>query len=923
MDEHGETQLFEFTSDARHARNKLPESPHSQSTLIDCPSPTRTLSKRKSLRARPTDLLEQQHAIPPLPLRTRASQPELRPRPSKMSLFSLFSKPKVEKLRGYAESGLDAPPRAFLHSAAPSRKGSVRRDGEAGTRPTTASKSYSARASRIMTRDLLAPQPPVPQVPADHRTFEPLPLFQVWPQAIRHGTFEASMIAPEIVLQKNRQRLAGSPLSFGGDGLLDDAASSHRVSGDPRATVMTAFRSGSVGLKSEDTSRKVFILVTSGYLLQYAEGGASDRMPEKVLKLGKNSAAFASDLIPGKHHVLQVSQTVDAQGGLVNDRQSIFSKLSLRSHTPRRTASNFLIIMPGPKELGEWLTAIRQEIQQQGGKMTPSESPTEQRPRTGVPPKLDLQKTPSQSHRYQVKRDPSKVLSVISPLGDTFQWFPSPLQSPVEEKTTVTPAAAAGPQKTETDSVHSRSRTPSDSPSLASSTGRSVEQQQLEKLRDSTRISHTSTAATTATSPSRANSITSSPPSDQARDVADGDPKSPYRSLSSYSLAKRRSAVPIALKEVPTLSSPEGLLQNQRRIMPNPIVESPQISPSAEVPPSYGKNLSMARSVPNLHAKLDRHDSKVASPVSSSRERPESFLGDLPDTTAWLNKTSPSHQRSSFSQQSPVRERSSPLQARPTNSRNPSLSFSLPLRVNTIDQTKRMSANAGEETDVLSPIPAVHVLNATVNAAERIAIDAANVSTRNSSSDRRASTRLSLFPTPEPSTQQRPQSASANTTLRRPTSLQVRNPDQAAFLSSSRSYPTPRVMSQQRSVTTVPIRRLKPSRSLQTISSESVPRNFSRQSSISTVDDEDRVTTLPFQRRISPPGTRSTSRTRSTVIQGDFTIPLGPPAPPPCAPLPDIPPPGARSRSKSPMPKNIGLAIGDFRAQSALSIREE
>lgn len=157
MDAPGETQLLEFTSDARHARNDLPELVPSQSTL-DCPSPTRSLSKRKSLRARPDELLDQQHDIPPLPLRTRASQPELRPRPSKMSLFSLFSKPKVEKLRGYAESGLDGPPRALSHSVAPTlRKGSIQ-DGEAEltrTRPTT-SKSYSTRASRMTTREPLS-----------------------------------------------------------------------------------------------------------------------------------------------------------------------------------------------------------------------------------------------------------------------------------------------------------------------------------------------------------------------------------------------------------------------------------------------------------------------------------------------------------------------------------------------------------------------------------------------------------------------------------------------------------------------------------------------------------------------------------------------------------------------------------------------
>jgi len=942
MDASVETRLLEANSDARHARNEPSESSNPQSTP-ERRSPNRSLSKRKSLRARPTDLLEQQHAIPPLPLRSHASQPELRSRPSsKMSLFSLFSKPKVEKLRGYAESGLDAPPRALSHSFAPSpRKGSIRElePLQGQTRPTT-SRTSSTRTFRSSTKESPPPPPPVPQIPVDHRTFEPLPWFQAIPQAIRHGTFEASMIAPDVVLQKNRQRMAG--ISISDESPQEDVAFA-RASGDSKAAARAAFRSGSVAMRSEDLPKKAFVLVTSGYLLQYTETGASDRMPEKVLKLGSNSAAFASDLIPGRHHVLQVSHAVDAKGALVNDRQSIFSKFSLRSQAPRRMVSNFLIVMPGAQELGQWLSALRQEIQQQGGKLARSDSPTEQRPGTGEPPKLDLRKTPSQSHRYQVKRDPSKVLSVISPLGDSFSWFPSPLESPAEEplekslekplEKAVVVEDAPPPAKDDTESVHSRPRAPSDSPSVTSSTGQSVEQQQLETLRDSTRISHTSTAATTSTYPSRNNSITSTPPTDQVRDAVDGDSKSPYRSLSSYSQTKRRSAVPIALKLVPALSSPENLLQQRRRNAGDTLIESPKMmSPVSELAPP-GQRLSAVSSVPNMHVKVDRHDSKVASPCSSSRERPESFLAELPDTASWTSKTSPSYKRTSFAQyDSPIRERPATAHGRP-NSRTPSQSFSLPLRINTTDTAaKRISSLASEDGDVLSPIPAVHTLSAKVDFTERKTIDTTYIPTRSSSAEpRRASARLSLFPTADTSSlQHRPQSAAAaaNGTLRRPTSLQVRNPDQAAFLSSSRTYPNPRTASQQRSVTTVPIRRLKPSRSLQTFPSEPPSRNFSRQSSLSSTNEEEvRATPLPAtaaaagRRPSLPAGYLSRYSRNSSMLPaagggGDFLMSLGPPsAPPPKAPLPELPPPGARSRSKSPMvvSRYVGVAIGEGR----------
>lgn len=57
----------------------------------------------------------------------------------------------------------------------------------------------------------------------------------------------------------------------------------------------------SIPFTKVEWTRKIFILVTSGYLLQYASAGSFDRVPEKMMKLGKDSVAFASDAIPGKH----------------------------------------------------------------------------------------------------------------------------------------------------------------------------------------------------------------------------------------------------------------------------------------------------------------------------------------------------------------------------------------------------------------------------------------------------------------------------------------------------------------------------------------------------------------------------------------------------------------------------------------------
>lgn len=42
-------------------------------------------------------------------------------------------------------------------------------------------------------------------------------------------------------------------------------------------------------LSKADWIQKIFVLVTSGYLLQYSGEGSFDRLPEKMMQLGKDS----------------------------------------------------------------------------------------------------------------------------------------------------------------------------------------------------------------------------------------------------------------------------------------------------------------------------------------------------------------------------------------------------------------------------------------------------------------------------------------------------------------------------------------------------------------------------------------------------------------------------------------------------------
>lgn len=219
---------------------------------------------------------------------------------------------------------------------------------------------------------------------------------------------------------------------------------------------------------------------------------------------------------------------------------------------------------------------------------------------------------------------------------------------------------------------------------------------------------------------------------------------------------------------------------------------------------------------------------------------------------------------------------------------------------------------------------------------------------------RTSSGRLSLFPSHTPSpplaappiadAPRRSPSATAlssyaqtqanGRTLKRPTSMQVRS-DHAPFLRSVRNStvgPAP-AAANARSFT-APIRSLKPSRSSTILPVRPQPSPtdpFTTSSAATFVGASAHTATLPptdeaadkptpllDQRTASPlllrPPSRNslgrrTMRARASLPELDLGIPvvgLGPPAPPPQAPLPAPPP---ASRPTSPMPGAAGLGI--------------
>ncbi|TKA83935.1 hypothetical protein B0A55_00203 [Friedmanniomyces simplex] len=621
----------------------------------------------------------------------------------------------------------------------------------------------------------------------------------------------------ETVLQKSKNRKAGGlTVEPSPRGSTED-----RGSIETRRTAKTTLRhvaNGSIG--HMELPRKILVLVSSGYLLQYAETGPNNRLPERVLQLGKESAAFACDLIPGKHYVLQISQAVDQQGVLIATSGSIFSKWGLRNAATRRMTANLLLVMHDVAEMDSWMTAIREEIAVLGGGVN-ARAETNGRPETkdsGDEPG-ELTKSPSRIHRFQLRSNPSKVSLGGKPSDEPLDTLPPPprLRDEDERSETGTIDDIEEEAARLTEEPRNSSSKPQSEPDAQSmrSIATSMDQQRLNSLRSSQRISH-STFATTIGS-SRTNSLCGSLPSEDVTNrrsessTESNEPKSPYRTLSSYAsaVARRRSAMPLTGKPeqpLPVLN----LAAHNLHPSWNTDSDSPVMGRNSPLPKMASpRKLGVAASEPNLRAVADaraKHDSHMPAPPTlfEESERPQSIVGDLPSSLAMASERSPNRRMSSL------------MQGRSTRKQSPQ-SFSLPLRINPSTpqnrppsrQENRGSFNKVEEGN---GEPIVHTLTAKIDLtqsahASRKAPASPQPIARARSPSRTPSGRLSLFPSqlstpplqspalPDPTQQQQQQQppSSATTThsqpappppasaLKRPTSLQVRS-DPAPFL---------------------------------------------------------------------------------------------------------------------------------------------
>jgi hypothetical protein len=366
-------------------------------------------------RPRPTDsvIFERQNDRAPPPQPGKSS---MKRQDSQGGLRNLFTRGKANKVNN-SEGNLAALQESQEAAEPPRIGGSPLSPTSAKSLTSTVGPPFVVPGMAVLPSSPLTPKlkasPPgrgksvkkekerPPPRPRPVTAWDPPPLFQAYPQAVKHGNLQAPTSSTSSILRASGHRRNSS--------LRDDVSN---VPDDESEDAPTAEKKKDENRKRSasrvEWTQKIYVLVTSGYLLQYAGEGNFDRLPEKMMQIGKDSAAFASDAIPGKHWVLQISQTLTEEGVIPGaNSKSLFSRLGFRGADARRATRSFLLIFDNPEEMDSWLVTVRREIEAMGGKKyEPENGPLHD-------PQQSLDKKPSR--RYLVKRDPNQFGEPRSP----------------------------------------------------------------------------------------------------------------------------------------------------------------------------------------------------------------------------------------------------------------------------------------------------------------------------------------------------------------------------------------------------------------------------------------------------------------------------------------------------------------------------
>ena len=495
--------------------------------------------------------------------------PKLERTPSKMSLFNLFSRPKVERARGHTEVGLAVPmrPQTPPRTATPvtTPKSSLRQNPSAPAQQT-----IRARSSQMFRPMSMRPAP-------SHREFgswDPPPLFQAFPQSLKHATLQACVFPPEVLMRTQSQRQQAEYLRDRMDSTRDLSTIAENGA-EPKKLEKTHKRLISNAVLSPpapELVNKIYMIVTAGFVLQYAGDGPFDRLPEKVLTLGKESAAFACDLIPGKHWVLQISSHAHNDGTVEHGpKNNLLSRLRSQNATAKISATSFLLVLESAEEMDAWMTTVRKEIDALGGMKAKDESI---RASSSTDEFTEKKSTETTSHRYLVHRDPN-VVSKIAPVESQYSASPRIVTSDWETDRSVRTASIADSSSGKS-SRRDLSRQSVEMSSVASTPVSQISQHQmqLEQLRGRPRFSFMSNTTATSGPGTRDTSRDSSPA-----------PQSPLKEnfLPAGEAETPRSAM--SLRSFHMNPSNSGTASRRRSMQPLPVTNE-DFPPSIKVPVS-------------------------------------------------------------------------------------------------------------------------------------------------------------------------------------------------------------------------------------------------------------------------------------------------------------------------------------------------
>lgn len=573
-------------------------------------------------RARPPDLDLGGGDDSKVPL--RAQTEKLHRRRSRLALSGLFGRVKPGKQQPEEVDARDAPPKSgglrasiagignWPYGLSGQRSESALPSIPQSSEPPAKSPLASADLKHKKSTSGARPQPSPRPARGSLATWDPPPLFQAYPQAIKHAHLPACTLSAEALLKLQGQKgsmsvrdgLNQSPLNL--DTIEESAAERADKSKKKHR------RNTSTSSLKSDWTTKIYVLVTSGYLLQYAGEGTFDRLPEKVLQLGKDSAAFASDVIPRRHWVLQVSSVADAGGTATGQPTSLFSRLPFRG-AERRQASTFLLVFEGAEDMDSWIATLRREIEALGGKKNLSE--------TGKP-KVDgvvLQLRAQPSQRTLVVKDPDRFSRNITHLP----WDPA--------------AAMVSPDihidSSDLDAAREQSFDETSTTSGVSQDGR-----QLDGLRDSTnRLSFissgqrtvvTSAGSSPACSPTR-DSFASQPDELTLRDIAptsDIQLRVLPRPNASAIMDRRQSmqAMNHIFEMRLAAARPHSTTYSNQWQTESPVISSfttPSI-PNFSVPHSMGKRYSLTKASPQDYTSPTSPPPQPRAPPAKAHRRP-------------------------------------------------------------------------------------------------------------------------------------------------------------------------------------------------------------------------------------------------------------------------------------------------------------